>query len=103
MCGGAFRSGSATLTIAAPVCYTVKLQTNRRPFIPRMDLDVEAIKTQIAALKNEHRDLDGAIARVSDHGPAYNPVDLQRLKKRKLALKDLIAKLESQLLPDIIA
>jgi hypothetical protein len=67
-----------------------------------MDLDVEAIKAKIEALKGEHRDLDEAIARLSEAGP-LNPVHLQRLKKRKLALKDLITKLESQLLPDIIA
>jgi hypothetical protein len=66
-----------------------------------MDLDVEALKARIATLKSEHRDLDEAIARVDL--TTFNPVDLQRLKKRKLALKDLIAKLESQLLPDIIA
>jgi hypothetical protein len=67
-----------------------------------MDLDVEAVKAKIEALKIEHRDLDEAIARIVEQ-PPFNPVDLQRLKKRKLALKDLIAKLESQLLPDIIA
>jgi hypothetical protein len=67
-----------------------------------MDFDVEALKARIRALKIEHRDLDEAIARLSDVGP-FSPVQLQRLKKRKLALKDLIAKLESQLLPDIIA
>ena len=67
-----------------------------------MDLDVEAIKAKLETLKGEHRDLDDAIARLSEQA-SYNPVDLQRLKKRKLALKDLIAKLESQLLPDIIA
>jgi hypothetical protein len=67
-----------------------------------MDLDVEAVKAKIAALKIEHRELDDAIARIISQ-PPFNPVDLQRLKKRKLALKDLIAKLESQLLPDIIA
>jgi hypothetical protein len=67
-----------------------------------MDLDIEAIKTRLAALRSEHRDLDEAIARLSDQAP-FNPVHLQRLKKRKLALKDLITKLESQLLPDIIA
>ncbi len=67
-----------------------------------MDLDVEALKAKVAALKSEHRDLDDAIARLS----ATVPVDhlhLQRLKKRKLALKDLILKLEAKLLPDIIA
>jgi hypothetical protein len=67
-----------------------------------MDLDVEALKAKIAALKLEHRGLDEAIARVGGQA-AFNPVELQRLKKRKLALKDLIARLESQLLPDIIA
>ena len=67
-----------------------------------MDLDVEAVKLQIAALKTEHRDLDEAIARLLDQVPADN-LELQRFKKRKLALKDLIAKLENSLLPDIIA
>jgi len=67
-----------------------------------MDLDVAAIKAKIEALKIEHRDLDEAIARLDEQG-AFNPVHVQRLKKRKLALKDLIARLESQLLPDIIA
>ncbi|HUB97396.1 MAG TPA: DUF465 domain-containing protein [Stellaceae bacterium] len=67
-----------------------------------MDLDLEALKARIAALKSEHRDLDEAIARLSDTVPANN-LHLQRLKKRKLALKDLIMKLEAKLLPDIIA
>jgi hypothetical protein len=67
-----------------------------------MDLDVEALKARLEALRSEHRDLDEAIMRLSEQGP-LNPVHLQRLKKRKLALKDLIARLESQLLPDIIA
>lgn len=67
-----------------------------------MDLDVEALKARLEALRSEHRDLDEAITRLSEQGP-LNPVHLQRLKKRKLALKDLIARLESQLLPDIIA
>lgn len=67
-----------------------------------MDLDVEAIKAKIEVLKGEHRDLDDAIARLAENSPV-DPVQLQRLKKRKLALKDLIARLESQLLPDIIA
>jgi hypothetical protein len=67
-----------------------------------MDLDVEALKARIAALKSEHRDLDEAIARLSDTVPV-NHLHMQRLKKRKLALKDLILKLEAKLLPDIIA
>ena len=67
-----------------------------------MDLQIEALKARIAALKSEHRDLDDAIARLSEQVPADH-LHLQRLKKRKLALKDLVAKLEAKLLPDIIA
>ncbi len=67
-----------------------------------MDLDVAALKAKLEALKSEHRDLDEAIARIGEKAP-FNQLHLQRLKKRKLALKDLIARLESQLLPDIIA
>ncbi|HVM81356.1 MAG TPA: DUF465 domain-containing protein [Stellaceae bacterium] len=67
-----------------------------------MDLDLEAIKARVEQLKSEHRDLDEAIARISEKAP-FNQLQIQRLKKRKLVLKDLIAKLESQLVPDIIA
>ena len=69
---------------------------------PLMDLDVEAVKLRITALKDEHRDLDDAIARLAEQVPANN-INLQRLKKRKLVLKDLITRLENSLLPDIIA
>jgi hypothetical protein len=67
-----------------------------------MDLDQEAIKARLEALRTEHRDLDEVIDRLSEAVP-FNQLQIQRLKKRKLALKDMIAKLESQLLPDIIA
>jgi len=67
-----------------------------------MDLDVEALKARLAALKTEHRDLDDVIARVVERGP-FDQLQLQRLKKRKLRLKDQISQLESELLPDIIA
>ena len=60
------------------------------------------LKARLAALKSEHRDLDEVIVRVSEGG-VYDQLMMQRLKKRKLALKDQIAKLESQLVPDIIA
>ena len=64
-------------------------------------LDAEAIKAKLEALRSEHRDLDEVIDRLLE-----KPVDqlqLQRLKKRKLGLKDQITKLESRLIPDIIA
>jgi hypothetical protein len=67
-----------------------------------MDLDVEALKAKLAALKLEHRDLDEVIARLAEEAP-FDQLRLQRLKKRRLLLKDQISKLESELLPDIIA
>ena len=67
-----------------------------------MDLDVEALRAKLAALKTEHRDLDDVIARIVEHAP-FDQLQLQRLKKRKLLLKDQILKIESELLPDIIA
>src|SRR5262249_57793370 len=69
---------------------------------PAMDLDVEALKAKLAALKTEHRDLDDVIARLAERLP-FDQLQLQRLKKRKLLLKDQISKIESELLPDIIA
>ena len=53
-------------------------------------------------LKTEHRDLDIIIQQLSDSTP-IDFLRLQRLKKRKLFLKDSISKIESMLLPDIIA
>jgi hypothetical protein len=67
-----------------------------------MDLELEATKTKLERLRTEHRDLDEIIDRLAEAAP-FNQLQLQRLKKRKLVLKDLITKLESQLLPDIIA
>ena len=67
-----------------------------------MDLDVEALRAKLVALKTEHRELDDAIALLVARAPT-DQLELQRLKKRKLFLKDQIAKIESELLPDIIA
>jgi hypothetical protein len=67
-----------------------------------MDLDLEAIKARLEQLRGEHRDLDELIARITEESP-FNQLEIQRLKKRKLVLKDLIAKLENRLVPDIIA
>jgi hypothetical protein len=67
-----------------------------------MDLDLEALKAKLATLKTEHRDLDDVIARLAERLP-FDQLHLQRLKKRKLLLKDQISKIESELLPDIIA
>lgn len=64
--------------------------------------DIEEIKQKLAELKTEHRDLDDVIARITEDAP-FNQLQVQRLKKRKLALKDQIIHLKSRLLPDIIA
>jgi hypothetical protein len=60
------------------------------------------IQRQLAELRQEHRDLDEAIAAMTS-APVADTMGIQRLKKRKLALKDRIAKLADRLLPDIIA
>jgi hypothetical protein len=62
----------------------------------------EEIRRQIAELQSAHRDLDEVIARLAESS-ITDMLQVQRLKKRKLALKDQLARLESQLLPDIIA
>ena len=65
-------------------------------------MDEEAIRARLATLKEEHRDLDAAIEAIQSKG-VYDLLQVQRLKKRKLGLKDEISKLEGFLLPDIIA
>lgn len=62
----------------------------------------EAIKARLETLKTEHRDLDMAIDALIDAGNV-NAFQLQRMKKRKLILKDQIVYAENELLPDIIA
>lgn len=62
----------------------------------------EAIQMRLSQLRLEHRDLDNAIERLIEV-PYVDQLQLTRLKKRKLLLKDIIAKLESQLIPDLNA
>ena len=64
--------------------------------------DVQGLKLKINQLQTEHRDLDDVISRLSQSA-AQDQIQLQRLKKRKLLLKDQIAILERQLEPDIPA
>ena len=60
------------------------------------------VRNELARLRQEHRDLDGAIEALQGQ-PRPDTLQLQRLKKRKLVLKDRISSLEDKLLPDIIA
>ena len=64
--------------------------------------DIEAIQSRIVELQIEHRDLDAVIARLSDT-VAHDELQMRRLKKRKLQLKDSITLLEMRLIPDIPA
>ena len=61
-----------------------------------------ALQQRIVALKMEHRDLDSAIERLALDS-AHDELQLRRLKRRKLLLKDQIAHLERQLDPDVLA
>lgn len=64
--------------------------------------DEDELRERLIELQSEHRDLDDIIEKMMAHQPV-DFIQMQRLKKRKLILKDMIQKLESQLLPDIIA
>jgi hypothetical protein len=64
--------------------------------------DQETLRRRLAELETEHRDLDDIIARIAETAP-FDQLQLQRLKKRKLLLKDQIAYVKSKLVPDIIA
>ena len=60
------------------------------------------LREQLARLQQEHRDLDAAIAALA-LSPGSDLIQVQRLKKRKLVLRDRIRAIEDQLTPDIIA
>ena len=60
------------------------------------------LREQLARLLQEHRDLDAAIEALQD-SPGSDLLQVQRLKKRKLYLRDRISFIEDQLTPDIIA
>ena len=62
----------------------------------------EALRQKLVELELEHRDLDDVIARLTERAP-FDQLQLQRLKKRKLVIKDQISHIEAELLPDIIA
>lgn len=65
-------------------------------------VDQAQLQRKLAELQSEHRDLDDVIARLAERVPV-DQLQLQRLKKRKLALKDEMLRIENLLLPDIIA
>ena len=62
----------------------------------------EVLQIELEVLKQEHRDLDEAVKALEERG-ILDQLTIQRLKKKKLALKDKIAVIEDRLTPDIIA
>ena len=62
----------------------------------------EVLQIELEVLKQEHRDLDEAVLALEERG-IRDQLTIQRLKKKKLALKDKIALIEDRLTPDIIA
>jgi hypothetical protein len=70
--------------------------------VPMTKDEERELQEQLARLQQEHRDLDAAISALQ-HSPGSDLLQVQRLKKRKLYLRDRISHIEDQLTPDIIA
>ena len=83
-------AGTANFAIAAPLDYICRMY------------DDESGAQQLAALKLEHRALDEQIAALVAHGSS-DQLEIARLKKRKLRLKDEIERMRDRSVPDIIA
>lgn len=64
--------------------------------------DEQQIQTRLIELETEHRDLDDAI-RSMEEGAYVDQIQLKRLKKKKLQLKDMITRIRSSMIPDVTA
>lgn len=69
---------------------------------PKIDTDLFSNMSRLKELRVAHRDLDDVITRLAED-PLVDQLQLRRLKKRKLMLKDQITRLESELIPDLNA
>ena len=65
-------------------------------------VDIEEVTRRVDALQLEHRDLDDIIHRLSED-PLVDQLQLRRMKKRKLVIKDMIERLRAKLIPDLDA
>jgi len=90
----------ARALVAVKVALTLLCDGLMKTSAPMDHLDV--LRVELRTLIREHRDLDDAIAALDLQGRA-DPLTLRRLKKRKLALKDQVTRIEDELTPDIIA
>ena len=69
---------------------------------PPFDPEIVALRARLGFLRQQHQDLDASIHAL-ELNPRPDQLQIARLKKQKLALRDQITKLEDQLTPDIIA
>ncbi|HTK36128.1 MAG TPA: DUF465 domain-containing protein [Caulobacteraceae bacterium] len=69
---------------------------------PGGDADEAALRARLSAMRIEHQDLDAAVHALAG-APNPDQIRIARLKKKKLALRDEIVRIEDQLTPDIIA
>jgi hypothetical protein len=74
----------------------------RKPAVAMTQEEERDLREQLARLQEEHRDLDAAIAALQE-APGSDLLQIQRLKKRKLYLRDRISFIDDELTPDIIA
>jgi hypothetical protein len=89
---------NAIIIAAVPI----PIPARGKPAVAMNDEDERALREQVARLQQEHRDLDAAIAALA-LSPGSDLIQVQRLKKRKLVLRDQIRRIDDQLTPDIIA
>lgn len=85
-----------------PVAQSAKVHAFITKGVRETGMSTDEVKAKLELLKIEHRDLDAAITSLADR-TAADQLQLARLKKRKLRLRDEISLLEDQLIPDIIA
>ena len=79
-----------------------RVAAQSKPAVAMTQNDERELREQLARLQQEHRDLDAAIAALA-MSPGSDLIQVQRLKKRKLVLRDKIRRIEDQITPDIIA
>jgi len=96
------RRDGRTVYRRAACCIRLCFAQHRVGKLRMEPLDPSKIVHRLVELRSEHRDLDAVIARLVEDAAA-DELTLKRLKKRKLVLKDSIAKLESRLIPDLDA
>jgi hypothetical protein len=101
-CGKHDNSDRLRALLPLKVPGTGSTRTSSKQAVAMNDNEEVALREQLARLQQEHRDLDAAIAALAT-SPGSDLIQVQRLKKRKLVLRDKIRQIEDQITPDIIA